>query len=156
MDFQLKAKVYHQLFELVSGDDANEDRVIQLLDTPEYQEYIKELINMPHDGETMLMWAVWRQKKAVVQKLIEKGADATFVSPSGESVATYWSFTSCRGETPSNPEQEHAIEIAKLLHGAGADLSKGSHRGSYGLVLRAKEYRLDVLSAGLQELGYQP
>jgi len=97
----------------------------------------------------MLMWAVWRLKKRVIQRLLDLGTNVHFYNVYGESVSTYWKMD----EGSSVDKQKLACEIIDLLHEKQVPLNIDS-QFSYSIVRRARENKLNILLVKLQSLGY--
>lgn len=157
-------KCAEELFDLISLDNDNEEEIIKKLnnyqfnctDTGSVKFPLKTLINISskdlganeHD-ESMLMWAVWRLKKRVVEKLISLGANVNFKNNEGESLSTYWDLNNnCTEE-----RQILATEIAELLHNNGVNLSKKGFY-SWDLLTKSHKYNLLIIKHKLEKLGY--
>lgn len=154
MNFSQSMEFWTKLFELISIDEENQQQISHLLNTFSDKDTLKAIINTPirhkEGDETMLMWAVLRLKKQTVIDLLEYGANPFYKNQIGESVSTYWDFGFCE---PTDSKQYLACEIAEILHNANVNLLAHSHL-SYGLVRRAKEYKLEILQHKLKQLGY--
>jgi len=141
-----------KIFDLISSVDENQDEVCEMLRDENEKMSLKELQVMVNfqrpvssGAETMLMWAVWRLKARVVEKLLEYGADPTFMNEMGNGVSTYWETNLV------SKNQDVASEIAKMLHDADADLlcSRGF---SMSIVQKAQEYGLTKLQEAIEKL----
>lgn len=87
----------------------------------------------------------WRLKKNVVESLLKYGADAKYMNEMGESVSTYF------GRDDLQAKEVIVCDIAKMLHNAGAILTK-SYGRSYSIVRIAREQKLTMLRKMLEEL----
>jgi ferric iron reductase protein FhuF len=149
MSNQAIDELANKLMHLISVDDDNEVEINQILSDCMHITYIKETINKPMGDlcETMLMWAVWRFKILVVEKLLQLGANPRYINPSMESVSTYWR------EDKIIANEQMAINIARLLHNNGANLAMPSH-WSYDIVKRSLKINSIQLSEALKDMGY--
>lgn len=136
------------LLRLISDKAENEDLICSMLDELD-PDARSDIINTPktyYTGrESMLMWAVWRLKTKVVQKLLDYGANPKYMNETGNGVSTYWDQDAIRHN------EDAACEIAKMLHTAGADLSQ-SFSQSWSIVRRARECGFEKLRLTLEQL----
>jgi hypothetical protein len=134
------------LFDKIGSTEDNEDEICTFLDSYSAAEIqINKPIPCYTGAETMLMWAVWRQKSKVVRKLIERGGDVQYMNETGQGISTYWDYEKIR------EDEDTACEIAKILHHAGADLGC-AYGMSWSIVQKAREYGFRKLRAVLEEL----
>lgn len=136
--------LWETLFTKISLKEKNEEEICSLLEKAS-----NALVNKPSPcytgAETMLMWAVWRQKSRVILKLIERGGDVQYINETGQGVSTYWDYDAIR------EDEDTACEIAKILHNSGADLAC-AYGISWSIVQKAREYGFRKLRAVLEEL----
>ena len=146
------SNIYGRLFTLISLDKSNEDEISAMLDACSQvmkPHDISSMINTPNlcctGAETMIMWAVWRLKKTIVQKLIALGADVKYVNEMGNSVSTYWDTTAIK------KNETLACEIATNLYRAGANLLRADGY-SWCIVQKAREDGFVKLQKTIEEL----
>ena len=153
MNFEAQLNFHDELFALISVADKNENEAISFMNSIQDIDKLKEIVNTPNKcktgNETMLMWAIWRLKKDVVNELLLHGADPLFVNHDEESASTYWNGTLL----DDLENQKIACDIACILHKHGVDLSKNSYM-SYSIVKRANKYDFVELKKILSNLGY--
>ena len=143
-------QLHADLFRMISMIAPNDTYIVGILDDEIYTDSIEKIVNQPYNAikgkETMLMWAVWHRKLKVVKALIDKGANVRFTNKLGEGAHTYFDTRKL-----TDNEQDMCLDIAIILHKAGANLSVGSTY-TKSLTERAKQY--SILRGGLGELGY--
>lgn len=102
------------MIHLISVDQDNEKEVIDLMSKYEKKINMREMVNRVYFTgaleETMLMWAVWRLKKNIVNTLLEFGANVRYVTRLGQGASTYWDLDAI------NRKEKTACEITEILH----------------------------------------
>lgn len=147
-------EIYKNLWK--SPDEFPTADKIKIIEDPQNKDVIKDVINRLNDvEETLLMWAVWTADKELVIALLSKGANVKFRNSNGESVSTFWDIYDVnQTKTFTDKEQNHLLDIATILHNAGAELDKPSMYSS-SVVKISRDCRLDILYIGLFKLGYR-
>lgn len=137
-----------QIMKWIRDKDLDECQVLQKLESS--KAFItKKNLNECLDDATCLMWAVYGLKPRIVQWLLAMGADPTFCTDCGQSVATYW-----------NPDAiskfgDKACEIVIALHEAGAKLQITDYDSpSFDIVKTAYEEGFTSVTDTLKNLGY--
>ncbi len=144
------------VLELISLDQCNEDAILKLLPRLDKQS-VNHVFESDYGQETMLMWAVWRQKINVVEKLLDMDADPEWTNLDGENALTYWDLTlGASWKAQSSPETMYNYcQLARILHTAGCNLAgHGYSSQSYYPVQRAVEYNISPLNHTLRDLRY--
>lgn len=147
-------EIYKNLWK--SPDEFPTADKIKIIEDPQNKDVIKDVINRLNDvEETLLMWAVWTADKELVIALLSKGANVKFRNSNGESVSTFWDIYDVnQTKTFTDKEQNHLLDIATILHNAGAELDKPSMYSS-SVVKISRDCHLDILYIGLFKLGYR-
>jgi hypothetical protein len=142
----MSASTHSQLFKAISIKEENEEQVLSMLENAS-----RELINLPssspYEAETMLMWAVWRMKERVIEKLLDMGARVHPNDQNDQNVATFWD----RDRVEREPEK--AKRIVRMLHKAGAYLDFDVPHMTLSIV-SVHSNPGDTLYELFKELGY--